>query len=70
MVPLHVQHQVKSKYELDKNTIILIESRPKWDDGSVWIDMDRYTHSKDKIRNKEHDLETLLCTRQWQVDRL
>ena len=38
-IPEHAQHQVKSKYALEKNTIILMESRIKWDDDSVWVDV-------------------------------
>ncbi len=38
-IPEHAQHQVKSKYELEKNTITLMESRVKWNDASVWVDI-------------------------------
>ncbi|HIQ27180.1 MAG TPA: DUF3024 domain-containing protein [Sulfurovum sp.] len=38
-IPVHAQHQVKSKYVLEKNTITLMESRVKWNDESIWIDI-------------------------------
>ncbi len=49
MVPAHVQYQVASKYELEKNMITLIESRPKWDDEAIHIGMQssHIRHSND-----------------------
>ena len=38
-IPEHVQHQVRSKYEFEKNTITLMESRIKWNDESIWVDI-------------------------------
>jgi nicotinamidase-related amidase len=38
-LPEHVRDEIKMKFEVKVNTFTLIESRPKWDDGSVWIDM-------------------------------
>ncbi|PHS31980.1 MAG: hypothetical protein COA92_07325 [Sulfurovum sp.] len=38
-IPEYAQYQVKSKYALEKSTITLMESRVKYDDASVWIDI-------------------------------
>lgn len=38
-LPEHVKNEIAMKYEIRGKTFTLIESRPKWDDDSVWIDM-------------------------------
>ena len=38
-IPLHAQEQIKMKYISRGNSFTLVESRVKWNDDSVWIDM-------------------------------
>ena len=38
-IPKEVQNKIQLKYSIRGNSITLIESRPKWDDDSQWIDM-------------------------------
>ena len=64
MVPAHVQHQVISKYELEKNTITLIESRPKWDDESIWIDIP-IAKMKYEIKSMTWKLYCVLGNGKW-----
>lgn len=38
-IPIHAQSQIKMKYSIRGKSFTLLESRPKWDDDSVWTDM-------------------------------
>ncbi len=38
-VPKEIQNEIQLKYSVRGNSFILIESRPKCNDDSVWIDM-------------------------------
>ena len=38
-VPKEVQNEIQLKYSIRGNSFTLLESRPKWDDDSKWIDM-------------------------------
>ncbi len=64
MVPAHAQHQVMSKYEFDKNTIILIESRVKWNDESVWIDIP-IAKIKYEMKSMTWELYCVLSNEKW-----
>lgn len=64
--PEHVRHQIVHKYELKGNTITLIESRPKWDDDSVWIDMP-VAKMKYDIKSMKWQLYCVLGNGKWIV---
>lgn len=38
-IPKEVQHEIQLKYSVRGNSFTLMESRPKWNDDSEWIDM-------------------------------
>lgn len=39
-IPQDIQDQISMKYIIKANTIILIESRPKWNDKTVWTNLE------------------------------
>lgn len=63
-IPQHAQHQVKSKYILEENTITLMESRVKWDDETVWIDIP-IAKMKYESKSMTWELYCVMANEKW-----
>jgi len=37
-IPKEVENEIQLKYSVRGNSFTLLESRPKWDDNSEWVD--------------------------------
>ncbi len=56
-IPKEVQNEIQLKYSVRGNSFTLMESRPKWDDDSEWIDM--------KIAKMTFDIKSMKWKLYW-----
>jgi len=63
-IPEHAQHQVKSKYALEDNTITLMESRIKCNDASVWVDIP-IAKMKYEVKSMTWKLYCIMANAKW-----
>ena len=56
-IPKEIQNEIQLKYSVRGNSFTLMESRPKWDDGSEWIDM--------KIAKMTFDIKSMKWKLYW-----